>query len=149
MGYRSQVKIVVSKEGFRELREYVERESVKVKIIKPDSYYSYNLLERADSIRTDGDQFLISWDDIKWYEGAYDDVDIIMHGLEHLDSKGYSYRFYRVGESYEDIEETCVDGDLDQDLDYLYVVRYIDDDCIGGKTISYEELDNSNLEGGE
>jgi len=147
MGYRSQVKIVVSKEGFRKLREYVERESVKVR--KPDSDYSYNLLEHADSIRTDGDQFLISWDDIKWYDGCYDDVDIIMHGLDNLNAEGYSYRFYRVGESYEDIEETCVDGDLDQDLDYLYVVRYIDDDCIGGKTISYEELDNSVLEGGE
>lgn len=143
MGYRSQVKIIVSKEGFRELKEYVEKESVRFR--KPDSDYSYNLLEHADSIRTDGDQFLISWDDIKWYEGSYDDVDIIMNGLDRLHGNGYSYRFYRVGESYEDIEETIVDGDLDQDLDYLYVVRYIDDDCIHGKSLKYDELDNCNI----
>ena len=147
MGYRSQVKILVSKEGFRELKDYVEKESIKFR--KPDDDYSYNLLEHADSIKADGDQFLVSWDDVKWYEGCYDDVDTIMHWLEHLCSEGYSYRFYRVGESYEDIEETCVDGDLDQDLDYLYVVRYIDDDCIGGKNISYEDLDNNNFEEGE
>ena len=149
MGYRSDVRIVVSKEGFRELREYVERESAKVRSQKPDSDYSWNLLECTDSIRTDGDQFLISWNDIKWYDGCYEDVDIIVDGLEHLNNEGYGYRFYRVGESYDDIEETIVDGDLDQDLDYLYVVRYIDDDCIKGKTISYEELDNCNIEGGE
>lgn len=149
MGYRSDVKIVVSKEGFRELREYVERESAKVRSQKPNSDYSWNLLELTDSIRTDGDQFLLSWSDIKWYEDCYDDVDTIIHGLNYISNEGYGYRFYRVGESYDDIEETIVDGDLDQDLDYLYVVRYIDDDCIGGKTISYEELDNSNLEGGE
>lgn len=143
MGYRSQVKILVSKEGFRELKDYVEKESIKFK--KPDNDYDYNLLKLADSIRCDGDQVVITWDDIKWYEGCYDDVDTIVHGLEHLCSEGYSYRFYRVGESYEDIEETCVDGDLDQDLDYLYVVRYIDDDCIGGKTMSYEDFDNSNF----
>lgn len=147
MGYRSDVKIVVSKEGFRELRDYVEKESVKFR--KPDSDYTYNLLEYTASIRTDGDQFLLSWEDIKWYENCYDDVDIIVHGLEHLAAEGYSYHFYRVGESYDDLEETCVDGDLDQDLDYLYVVRYIDDDCITGKVLKYDELDNCNLEGGE
>ena len=147
MGYRSDVKIVVSKKGFAKLKEYVERESVKFR--KPDSDYSYNLLECADSIRVDGDQFLISWDDIKWYEDCYDDVDTIVHGLNYINNEGYSYRFYRVGESYDDIEETCVDGDLDQDLDYLYVVRYIDDSCIQGKLLNYNELDNCNIEGGE
>ena len=143
MGYRSDVKIVVSREGFRELKEYVEREALKFK--KPESDYSYNLLEYADHIRSDGDQFLISWEDIKWYEGDYNDVDIIMHGLEHINAEGYSYRFYRVGESYDDIEETCVDGELDQDLEYLYIVRYIDDDAITGNVYTYDELNNCNL----
>lgn len=144
MGYRSDVKIVVSREGYRELKDYVERECIKFK--RPNGDYDYNLLKLAESIRSDGDQVVVSWQDVKWYEGCYDDVDTIMHGLEHLCSEGYSYRFYRVGESYEDIEETCVDGDLDQDLDYLYVVRYIDDDCIGGENMSYEDFDNCNPE---
>jgi len=147
MGYRSQVKIVVSKEGFRELKDYVEKESVK--FIKPESDYDYNLLKHTDQIRFDGDQVVISWDDIKWYENCYDDVDTIMHGLEHLDSEGYSYRFYRVGEDCDDIEETCIDGELDQDLEYLYICRYIDDDAIGGNVISYDDLDNCNPKGGE
>ena len=140
MGYRSDVRIVVSREGFRELREYVEKECIKFK--KPDDDYDYNLLKNADKIRTDGDQFIICWDSIKWYEGCYNDVDVIMHGLEHLNSEGYSYRYYRVGESYEDIEEVYSDGESDQDLDYLYVVRYIDDSSIVGDDIIYEDLDN-------
>lgn len=148
MGYRSDVKLLVSKEGFRELKEYVERECIKYQ--KPEETdYDFNLLKCADSIRCDGDQVLISWDDIKWYDGYYNDVNVVVHGIEHLCDKGYSYRFYRVGESYDDIEETCIDGELDQDLDYLYVVRYIDDDCIGGESMSYEDFDNCNVEGGE
>ena len=148
MGYRSDIKVLVSKEGFRELRDYVEKESVKFR--KPElSDYDFNLLKHTDQIRFDGDQVLISWNDVKWYEGSYEDVDLIMDGLTHLNNKGYSYRFYRVGESYDDIEETCVDGELDQDLDYLWVVRYIDDDAIQGNIISYDEFENSNLKGGE
>ena len=147
MGYRSDVKIIVSREGYRELKDYVERECIKYQ--KPDSDYDFNLLKIADGLRTDGDQVVISWDDVKWYDGYYNDVDVVVNGLEHLAAKGYSYRFYRVGESYEDIEETCIDGELDQDLDYFYIVRYIDDDCIGGKPMSYDEFDNCNFKGGE
>ena len=147
MGYRSQVKIMVSREGFRELKEYVEKECIKFQ--KPDSDYDYNLLKHAESIQTDVDRVLISWEDIKWYDGYYEDVDLIMDGLNHLDSKGYSYRFYRVGEDYGDIEETCIGGELDQDLDYLWIVRYIDDSSfVGGKKISYDEFDSCN-EGGK
>lgn len=147
MGYRSDVKIVVSMEGFRELKEYAIKESIQFR--KPDNNYSYNLLEYADNIKTDGDQVVISWDSIKWYEGDYPDVDIIMHGLDHLAAKGYSYRYYRIGESYDDIEETYIDGDLDQDLDYLYIVRYIDDDIIKGKNMKYGDFDNLNMKGSE
>lgn len=147
MGYRSDVKVLVSRKGYVELKEFVEKESVKFK--KSEDGYDFNLLKIADQIRCDGDQVLISWNDVKWYEGCYNDVDLIMDGLTHLDNEGYSYRFYRVGESYDDIEETCIDGDKDPNLDYLWVVRYIEDEVINGDVIDYDGLDNCELGGGE
>lgn len=143
MGYYSDVKLLVSKEGYRELKEYVVKEGLKFK--KPEDEYDYNMIRIADSIKTDGDQVLISWDSIKWYDGYYHDVDIIIHGIEHLSAEGYSYRFYRVGESYDDMEVAEHDGDLDQDLDYLDVVRAIDDSRFSSYEISWDAFDESNL----
>lgn len=131
MGYRSDVRIVVSKEGYKELKEYVAAHAVKFK--KPDNDYSYNLIEHADSIKTKdcGDQVMICWNSIKWYEGYYPDVDTVMGGLSWLQDKGFSYTFSRIGEDYDDIEENHWEGELDQDVDWPWICRYFDDEALG------------------
>ncbi len=131
MGYRSQVRIIVSKEGYNELKEVVAKEALQ--FATPD--YDFNLLNHTDKISrsADGDQVMLSWDWIKWYDGYYKDVDAIIHGLAHLKEKGFSYRFSRIGEDYSDIEESWVDGELDQDLEYIMIERYFDDDYLNFK----------------
>lgn len=133
MGYRSDVRIIVSKKGYDKLCEYVKAHALEY--AKPD--YDYNLLNHANitySKVCDGQQVMISWNDIKWYEWSdgYEDVSIIMNGLQYLKEEGFSYRYARLGENYDDWEETYTDGELDladeNDLQYIYLERYINDE---------------------
>ena len=123
MGYRSDVRILVSKKGFEELRKFVLKE-IENYNLSEDGDYDYNLLNHAtihlNKTRT---QVQLDWSWLKWYDG-YKDVDAIMHGLDFLDEKGYGYRFCRIGENMDDIEEVSVDGDNDdEELDYVCVSR--------------------------
>lgn len=46
---------------------------------------------------------------LKWYEYSdYVDVDAIMTGLDYLKENGYSYRYSRIGESYDDYDENIM-----------------------------------------
>lgn len=127
MGYRSDVRIIVSGSGYKELCEYVKKESLKY--AKED--YDYNLLNHCDNMweKDNGDQVMIGWDYIKWYENHYEDVDIIMDALDYLEEKDFSYRYTRIGESYDDIVERYNDSELDQDLDWPDVIRTFDDNA--------------------
>ena len=126
MGYRSDVRIIVSGSGYKELCEYVKRESLKY----ANNDYDYNLLNHADNIweKDKGDQVMIGWDYIKWYDPEYKDVKIIEDGLNDLTEKHFAWRFSRIGESYDDIEERYNDSELDQDLDWPSINRYFDDE---------------------
>ena len=126
MGYRSDVRIIVSGSGYKELCEYVKRESLKY----ANNDYDYNLLNHTDNMweKNNGDQVMIGWSYIKWYTPIYDDVNIIENGLNYLKEKGFSYRFSRIGEDYDDIEEKYSDGGLDQYLDWPCIERYFDDE---------------------
>lgn len=133
MGYRSDVRIIVSKKGYDKLCEYVKTHALEY--AKPD--YDYNLLNHANITYSkvwDGQQVMIGWDSIKWYEygDGYEDVKIIMNGLNYLKDENFSYRYARLGENYDDWEEFYNEGKLDgedgNDLQWVYLERYIDDE---------------------
>lgn len=125
MGYRSDIRIITSKEGFEELKKFV------AKYLKQHSE-TENLLESCD-IKHEGEkQCYFGWNYLKWYENYYPDVDAIMEGLEHLDKNEYSYRYMRIGENYDDIEEQYSDGEKDKNicLEYPSMIRDFDDEYI-------------------
>lgn len=124
MGYRSDVRIIVSKEGYEELKEYVKEQALKY----ATEDYDYNLLNHTfrKYTKDNGDQVLLCWEYLKWYD-MNEDVKIIMNALDFLDEKGYSYRYARIGENMDDIEELCIDGALDQYLDYPSIIRCFED----------------------
>lgn len=98
MGYRSDIRIVTSKEGYEKLKEFVTN-------YLKEHNEDYNLLEECD-IRQEGkNQVYFGWNYLKWYEGSYKEVDAIMEGLNYLGENEYSYRYSRIGESYDDYEE--------------------------------------------
>lgn len=112
MGYRSDVRIVMSKNGYKEFKKYVNKHTKNYvsKEIKPGtvvslSNYDYNMLNSLDVSKEtiDGKQVYIGWDSVKWYEG-YEEIDAIMDSLNKLEENGYGFNFARSGESYDDYE---------------------------------------------
>lgn len=133
MGYRSDVRIVVSKAGYKELEAYVKVEALKYATNFEKTDYDYNLLNHLDVFKAlpDGSQYVIGWNYVKWYYG-YEDVDIVMRGLQHLSDKGYNWVFDRIGEDYTDIEEQYNnDSFTDETLEWNYIIRQFDDEAAG------------------
>jgi len=129
MGYRSDVRITVSKKGYEELKKFVE-DYLKDKV-KEDEMNEWNLLNSIDIKMEGEEQVYLGWNYLKWYEG-YKEVDAIMEGLNYLEENEYSYRYMIIGEDYTDVEEMSNDGKKDKDnyLEYPCIIREFDDDYI-------------------
>lgn len=130
MGYRSDVRIITSKKGYKVLRDYVNKNAVKYRT--PD--YDFNLMNRLDILKEtpDGTQVMFGWSYIKWYDGQYEDVDLIIEALNHLSENQFNWRMTRIGESYDDIEEDYYDGSqTDTELEWPWVIRDFDDEGAG------------------
>lgn len=125
MGYRSDVRIVTSKDGYEKLKEFVAN------YLKEKDYTEYNLLNECNIEEQGKGQCYMGWNYLKWYEG-YPEVDAIMEGLDYLEENEYSFRYMIIGESYDDVEERFYDGDKDKDIDLEYpsMIREFDDDYI-------------------
>lgn len=137
MSYRSDVRIIVSKKGYEELKKYVDNNL-------PIEEKKYNLLDNTDLKLFRDDQVLLGWNSVKWYEYSdFKEVDSIMNGLIDLQEKEYSYRYARIGEQMDDIEEKYVDGNNDSNiyLEYPEIDRYFYDDHFIIEPEKEEELE--------
>jgi len=125
MGYRSDVRIVISKEGYEKLKEFVKE------YLKDDDEIC-NLLEECDIKQEGKKQYYLGWNYVKWYEDIYKDAESIMEGLNYLRENEYSYRYMRIGESYDDIEEQFYDGEKDEKLclEFPSMIREFDDNYV-------------------
>lgn len=103
MGYRSDVRIILSIDGFNELSKHV-KEYLRLNKLNDN----YNYLKYMDAVHRAKDAIYFGWNDIKWYE-TYDGVFPIMSGLKNLQENQYSYRYMRIGEDYGDIDEYFFD----------------------------------------
>ena len=73
MGYRSDVRIVTSKKGFKKLNDYVKN-------YLKDKNEDYNLLEHLDFKVENSYEKYFGWNGIKWYDGCegYEEVTEII-----------------------------------------------------------------------
>ena len=128
MGYRSDVRIMTTKKGFKELKKFTDD------YLKGKNFTYGNLLDDLQINEETKYAKYFGWDSIKWYDGCegFEDVDAIMEGLSHLADKDFSYRYARIGESYDDYEELSHESDIEeeQDLEYPSMTRYFEDDWI-------------------
>lgn len=101
MGYRSDVRIRTTKEGYEVMKNYV-----KDYISEKGLDSNYNLLYSAE-ITEKTNSITLDWYDLKWYEGieGYEDVDAIMKSLDELSDKDIDYQYMRIGEENDDIDE--------------------------------------------
>ena len=137
MGYRSDVRIITSKKGFDELKKITD------KILKDKNIKYGNLMDDCKIIYDNGYSKYFGWDSIKWYDGieGYEDVDAIIEGLKKLEEQDYSYRFARLGESYDDYEESYYESEKEeeQNLEYPSLLRQFDDDYTVDNMKYYED----------
>ena len=150
MGYRSDVRITMSKNAYKEFEKDIQEHinNYKINNIADDSVtrifnYDYNLLNHLDIFKQskEKDQVYLGWGDVKWYYG-YEDVDAIMDSLDKLKEKGYGYYYSRLGESYDDFEEMYADFTDKDEIKYQDAprfVRYFDDD-------EFIDLDKNDLD---
>lgn len=139
MGYRSNVRIITTKNGYDELNKYINDYS---KNFNKDNFY--NLLSNTSICEKTEKGYYLGWDWVKWYE-EYNDVSAIMNGLKHLQDKNISYRFARIGEDNNDYEEMNYNSnsEKEQGLDYPSCIREFDDEYV---IESMNTIDNHNKE---
>lgn len=125
MGYRSDVRIITSKKGFNELNKYVKDYLSKL------DFDEYNLLDNLGFKAENDYSVYFGWNWVKWYS-SYESVDAVESGLQHLKDKDMSFRFARIGESYDDYEEDSYESENEeeQDLDYPSMIREFDDSYV-------------------
>lgn len=124
MGYRSDVRIITTKKGFNELKKFVNKYE-KEKNVK------YSLLDNLDVNVDNNFEKYIGWNSLKWYEDidGYECVNAIMKGLDHLEEDNYSYRYARIGENYDDYDESYFESSKEEErmLEFPSVIREFDD----------------------
>ena len=92
MGYYSDVRIVMSQEGWKVFKGYVDKNC---------GDEVYNLVEHLDVWYTKDNWVYFGWNSIKFYDD-FEEVSAIYGGLNHLKDLDYSYNFAKLGEANDD-----------------------------------------------
>jgi hypothetical protein len=123
MGYRSDVRILTTKKGYKELKNFTENYTKEKNC--------YNLLNNPEIFNKNNTCCYIGWNYLKWYED-YSEVDAIIKGLDYLKEKDISYRLAVCGEDYSDYQEDIYNSKRENfvDLDYPSLIREFDDEYI-------------------
>lgn len=105
MGYRSDIRIRTTKEGYEVMKNFVEK-YIKENVSEDAQGLDWNLLNSAEITET-GNSITLDWSCLKWYDGiqGYEDVDAIMKSLDELSDKDIDYQYMRIGEENDDIDE--------------------------------------------
>ena len=111
MGYRSTVVLAVTKTARPYLMHFLGKspESMTLAFKHAD--------DKIEDFQSEDGSVMFRWDAIKWYEG-YKDIDAFVEFMDHMDGEDIEdedgqdpangdehYRFVRIGEDVEDIEQ--------------------------------------------
>lgn len=111
MGYRSDVKLILTDKGMEMLKAKVPQNLAEERAWEVDPIYEATKLQDK--------YWLVEWDDIKWYDN-WEDYKVpcaVLSLRNELDEMDEPYHFIRVGEDYEDTE---IDG-LYEDIHMPYL----------------------------
>lgn len=109
MAYRSEVAIKCEQKPFEMLIEVCKREDFM-----------------PDKILKCGECFILHWDWVKWNDW-YDEVAAVENALAKIEGRGeieegWCYKFLRIGESLDDVEERGCESDYGE-IELNYVCR--------------------------
>lgn len=114
MGYYSDVRIVMSQEGWKAFKGYVD-ENCGDEV--------YNLAEHLDVWYTRDNWIYCGWNSIKFYDD-FEEVAAVYQGLDHLKELDYSYNFSEMGDTLQYASQTRKE---ERWLPEPYVEEYFDD----------------------
>ena len=100
MGYRSEVRIATTREGYDALLEIMDSKNKSGNV-------EYPLIGSGIDpgyFEEEGGSVVFGWDSIKWYDGLYRSVDDVVLALDEIGAKEHPFEFCRIGESWDDIE---------------------------------------------
>ena len=105
MGYRSEVRIATTEEGYGEFLKACDAKNAALGVERP----LIGTGIEPDSCERERGCVLFGWDEVKWYD-LYADVQAVEQAIAEMDERDIPCRFVRVGEDWDDIE---VMGDID------------------------------------
>lgn len=119
MGYRSEVYLKTTTEGWIVIKQYNDK--IEPAEDRPLRYAEVN--------KTESGFYRIEFHDIKWYD-SYKEVQHFNTAMELLKEQDIPYSFIRLGEDTEDIEHVCnwTDDIPDEINSFEPVVDISDDD---------------------
>ena len=113
MSYRSDVRIRLLEKDYKRLVEKFREDIVdglgfedlfsieNLTVCRKSMQEIVGAINYTDYIKEEP-TILFGWDYIKWYEGTFEDVDLIMTFLRDSD---IPYAYARIGEEYDDVEK--------------------------------------------
>lgn len=120
MGYRSDVKLILTDKGMEMLKAKVPQNLAEERAWEVDPIYEATKLQDK--------YWLVEWDDIKWYDD-WEDYKVpcaVAKLRQELSEINEPYSFMRVGEDYEDNEIDVGYGDYKESFPYLILKREIE-----------------------
>ena len=128
MGYRSNVRIMTTVEGFRRMCELAWQLATEkglsdsmVLYPKPDELESLpNKRGYVDDYYDLAETYCcFGWDWVKWYKD-FNDVSLVEEVLVKAEVEGIPWQFFRTGEDYEDVENRSSENFYETSLPTLY-----------------------------
>ena len=124
MGYRSDIEVIVSNEGYSVLKNFILSQADEYNKKYPNSGEQPNILEFADNIQNKETYTHIYFSYLKYYED-FPEVQIFENALDFLEKNGYSIRFAMIGEDLNDNTVRYCDGEKDANvrIPHLWISR--------------------------
>ena len=120
MGYRSEVRIATTREGYDLMCEKVDSLSEGL-----DSYPLMGTEREPEFFGEEDGCVVFGWDNIKWYDGMLVDFSNVVEALAELAKQEIPHEFCRVGETWDDIEFRA-SGENEELSLHVEPVAYID-----------------------
>lgn len=128
MGYRSDVTIVTTQQGWKKIRDgLITLDTEGARYMLDDAMVEEITGQAGNRYR------IIQWKWVKWYEHDYINsphIQAIMNVLEKFDEDKIPYAYTRIGEDYGDYDYQCGDRQVvvrdAPDIPTLYLKREIE-----------------------
>lgn len=121
---KSIIRILLSKDGYNELKAFVDAYYDKYK----DDPSIKNKLNETDIYEVKDTFVYLGWNDIDW--SFIGEAEAVFEGLIHLKKNGYSYSLSEVKEKTSNVDTITVDGKNDYVLKPINIQITIDDSAI-------------------